>query len=280
MARVLPQTCRNRSHASVRASMAAVLFVACGLPAAAHDSWLRLSATQPATDLLVLELYGGARYPKSEGPTPADRLAQAGCAGAHGTFALVPRTEHPVSLELRARASRLAPLACWVELKPQPITLEPALVQTYFDDIRAPAAVRQAWARLQADGVGWSEVYRKFIRIELPQPDMTQADLAALRRPMNLPLELVPAGAEPLRRGVEGEYLALAEGKPVEGLPVEFVSTRSPLGIWRQTDRDGRVRFTAPFTGEWLLRGTVLEVPAAPGHVWHSRFATLTVWMQ
>jgi hypothetical protein len=58
------------------------------------------------------------------------------------------------------------------------------------------------------------------------------------------------------------------------------VSTRSPLGIWRQTDRDGRVRFTAPFTGEWLLRGTVLEVPAAPGHVWHSRFATLTVWMQ
>jgi hypothetical protein len=262
-------------RASSRALLAAAVLLAFVATASAHDSWLRLSDTDTAADLLLLELDGGARYPRSEWPTPAARVAASGCIDARQRVALVPRAEHPTSLELRARISRPGLLACWVELKPQDIKIEPQLVQVYFDDIRAPAAVRQAWSQLQARGIPWTEVYRKFIRIELPQDG--GGDLAALRHPLGGPLELVPVGGAPLRHGVEAEFLALADGKPVEGLAVEFVSRRSPIGIWRQSDGQGRLRFAAPFPGEWLLRSTALEIPRAPDHTWHSRFATLTL---
>jgi len=253
----------------------ACLLACAAAAAAAHDSWLRVADTQPSADLLVLDLDGGARYPKSEWPTPAGRIANAGCTGAAGSHALVARNEQATALEMRSRVGRETPLTCWVELKPQDIAIEPALVPTYFDDIRAPEPLRRKWAQLHADGVAWKEVYRKFVRIELA-PAGT-ADAATLRRPLNVALELLPLGGAPLARGVEAEYVALADGKPVEGLAVEFVSYRSPVGVWRQSDRNGRFRFTPPFAGEWLLRSTALEAPAAPGQPWRSRFATLTV---
>lgn len=263
---------------SVRTLTAALLAGAIATSAAAHDSWFRQPRAQPAGDLLVLDLEGGARYPKSEWATPAGRLATAGCASAAGVVPLVARTEEPTALQMRARMDRSAPLTCWAELKPQDIAIEAALVPTYFDDIRAPDSVRQAWSQLQAQGVGWKEVYRKFMRIEIPRA--IAGDNAAVRRPLQVALELLPVGGAPLRRGVESEYVALADGKPVEGLAVEFVNYRSPIGVWRQTDRNGRFRFTPPLPGEWLLRSTVLDPPRGPDHVWHSRFATLTVWIE
>lgn len=265
----------------VRVAGAALLAMAAAClaaPAAAHDSWLRPADVQRADDLLVLDLSGGARYPKSEWPTPAARLANSGCADNQGVRPLVPREELATALELRARVDRSIALTCWVELKPQDIAIETALVPTYFDDIRAPAPVRQAWAGLSARGIPWKEVYRKFVRIELPQS--AGGDLAQLRRPLNVALELLPVGGAPLRRGVEAEYVALALGKPVAGLAVEFVSHRSPVGVWRQSDANGRFRFAAPFPGEWLLRSTALEPPQAPDQPWRSRFATLTVSVQ
>lgn len=260
---------------SSRIWAAALLLGAFAASAPAHDSWFRPAPAQPSGDLLVLDLEGGARYPRSEWPTPAGRIANAGCASAAGVLALVPRTEQATALQMRVRVDRSAPLTCWAELKPQDIAIEPGLVQTYFDDIRAPDRVRQAWAQLHAQGVAWKEIYRKFIRIEMPQPG--GRDRAALRKPLNAALELLPVGSAPLQRGVESEYVALSDGKPVEGLAVEFVSYRSPVGVWRQTDHEGRFRFVPPLPGEWLLRSTALDPPQGPDHVWHSRFATLTV---
>ena len=98
-----------------------------------------------------------------------------------------------------------------------------------------------------------------------------------MRKPRNYPLELVPVGNDPVRAGGESEYQALADGKPVPNLAVEFVSLRSPLGIWKQTDADGRMRVSLPYGGEWLLRATVLVVPTSPQEPWRSSFATLTV---
>lgn len=263
---------------SVRILGAALLLGAIAASAAAHDSWFRHDQVQTSEDLLVLHLEGGARYPKSEWPTPAGRLASAACASAADVLPLVPRTEEPTGLQMRVRVGRSVPLTCWVELKPQDIAIADSLVPTYFDDIRAPEKVRQTWAQLHAEGVPWKEVYRKFVRIEMPQP--AAVDRTALRKPLNVALELLPVGGAPLRHGVESEYVALSDGKPVEGLAVEFVSYRSPIGVWRQTDRNGRFRFAPPLPGEWLLRSTALDLPTGPGHVWHSRFATLTVWIE
>lgn len=245
----------------------------------AHDTWLHVAEQQPGSGLLVLEMGSGSRYPRSEGAVPGSRVVAPGCVDeSRNSRSLAPRQELATTLELRARAGDARALACWLELLPVDLVLTPELVQVYFQDIRAPQPVRDAWAAQQKAGIGWKEVYRKYVRIETPlQGSDAVTDWAALRKPRNHALELVPVGREALRAGKDAEYQALAGGKPVADLAVEFVSLRNPAGIWRQTDANGRMRVALPFAGEWLLRATVLHVPASPQEPWRSEFATLTV---
>lgn len=261
-----------------RSAAVAALLWAAGATAQAHDSWLR-QLPPPGAGLLALELGSGARYPKSEIGLGADRIARSGCVDAGGRErALQARTQRPEGLELRARVPEAAALACWLELKPVTTALSNELAQAYLAEIRAPQPVRDAWSRQLASGAGWQETYRKFIRIEAPtQGGADAADLSGLRKPLRTGLELIPIGGAPLTRGAVVEFQALSDGRPLAGLAVEFVQRRSPLGIWRETDGEGRIRIALPLQGEWLLRGTALEPPAAPGQPWTSRFSTLTV---
>lgn len=264
-------------HATA-ALVATILLAVCG-SALSHDSWLRLLPEQPGSGLLALDLGVGTRYPKSDGPTTADSIAQSACADAGGRrLPLQARAQRPAGLELRSRVGDAAAASCWVELKPHTVELTAELVQTYFLEIRAPQALRDAWARQQATGAAWQEVYRKFIRIELPAlGGSAPGDLSALRRPRGTGLELVPVGAAPIAKGVVADFQALTDGKPMPGLAVEFVSRRSPLGIWRETDAEGRISLALPLAGEWLLRTTSLEAPSGAGQPWRSRFSTLTI---
>lgn len=247
--------------------------------ACAHDTWLHVSAVQPGVGLLGLDMGSGARYPKSEEAVPGSRLVEPECVDETGTtHPLVPRQDVDVRLELRARMGSAGAASCWTELLPVELVLTPELVQVYFQDVRPPQAVKDAWAARQKAGIGWKEIYRKFTRIETAVPGpASPASWAALRKPRNYPLELLPVGDAPVRPGIESEYQALANGKPVAGLAVEFVSLRSPVGIWRETDAQGRMKLALPYAGEWLLRATVLDVPPSLQDVWRSKFATLTV---
>lgn len=262
----------------LRAAFTGLCIVATGA-AFAHDTWLHVADQQPGSGLLALQMGSGARYPKSEGAVPASRVLGAGCADDTGASRpLAPRQELPVMLELRARVGAARSVACWLALPPVDLVLTPELVQVYLQDIHAPQPVRDAWAAQQKAGIAWKEVYRKYVRIEAPVPGAeTVAVPATMRQPRNYPLELLPVGDSPVRAGAEAEFQALANGKPVADLPVEFVSLRNPAGIWRQTDARGRMRLALPFGGEWLLRSTVLHVPATPQEPWRSEFATLTV---
>lgn len=267
------------SIARITRLLAALALAALAGASQAHDTWLHVAGQQPGSGLLGLEMGSGARYPKSEGAVPGSRLVSPGCVDETGaSHPLAPRQEHDVTLDLRARTGDAKALACWTELLPVDLVLTPALVQVYFQDVRVPQAVRDAWAAQQKAGIGWKEVYRKYVRIETALPGAEPAaSWAALRKPRNYPLELVPVGDAPVRPGVEAEYQALSNGKPVPGLAVEFVSLRSPVGIWKETDANGRMRLAVPYAGEWLLRATVLDVPATPEDIWRSKFATLTV---
>lgn len=268
-------------HHLFRTGVAGLCLALCGA-AFAHDTWLHVTEQQPGSGLLALEMGSGSRYPRSEGVVPGSRLVSPGCADETGASRpLAPRQELAVTLELRARIGPARALGCWLELLPVDLTLTPELVQVYFQDIRAPQPVRDAWAAQQKAGLAWKEVYRKYVRIEAPlQGADAVTDWSAVRKPRNYALELVPVGGAPLRAGTEAEFQALADGKPVADLPVEFVSLRNPAGIWRQTDANGRMRLALPFAGEWLLRSTVLHVPASPQDPWRSAFATLTVQVQ
>ncbi|RYF35768.1 MAG: DUF4198 domain-containing protein [Comamonadaceae bacterium] len=178
-------------------------------------------------------------------------------------------------MQVAARRGKPA-LACWLEIKPFELAMEQEKVEVYFAEIRPPQSVRDAWAGMQARGVAWQESYRKFARIELATAAAASApERAAVRRPAGLDLEIVVLGDAPIAVGQPLEFQVLREGRPLAGFPVELVSERSPLGVWRETDSAGRLRHTLPFAGRWLLRGTDLRL--APQDRWSSLFVTLAI---
>lgn len=265
-----------------RRALAALALCCLTSVAWAHDTWLQVAAQQPGSGLLGLEMGSGARYPASEAAVAGWRLVRAGCADEAGTgHALAPRQERDLVLVLRARTGSAHALGCWTELRPVDVVLAPGLVEAYLREIRAPQAVKDAWAARQKAGVGWKEIEHRSLRIETAVPGASPAaSWAALRQPRGAPLELVPVGDVRLRAGVAAEFQALANGRPVAGLAVEAVSRRHPIGVWKETDAHGRIQLALPESGEWLLRAAVLAIPPTPQDAWRSNFATLVVQVQ
>src|SRR6185369_7747289 len=134
-----------------------------------HDSWLSPARSAAPPGQVRLELATNNRYPLQEFSQSAASVAQARCSDGAATPPLRPLAEQSHWLDLGAR---LAPgsgqaVACWAELAPAEIEIQPRLVQVYFADIHTPAANRQAWTQLQQLALPWRETYRKFARIEL-----------------------------------------------------------------------------------------------------------------
>ena len=263
-------------HAA-RAALLAALW-ACAAPAWSHDSWLAVVQPAAGAAATTLELATGNRFPVQEVAPAPDNVARAGCSDGRGTVALAARRQGERALGMEAMpAGGRSPLACWVELGALNIELRPQVVPVYLDEIRAPRSVRAAWARMQADGVRWQERYRKFARIELAGGQAPAAALSAARKPIGLDLEIVLLGGEPVRAGEPLAFQVLRDGRPLAGFPVELVSDRSPVGIWRTTDAQGLLQHRLPFAGQWLLRGTDLRLSATRRDAWESRFVTLVV---
>jgi hypothetical protein len=255
-----------------RAAVLAVLFLVAS-QGWSHDSWLSPSRGGAPSGQVALELATGNRYPVQEFGQSAAGVLQSACATSAGTrVPLRPLREQARWLDLAARVPHDAgqPLSCWLELAAVETEIEPRLVEVYFAEIRTSAANRQAWAALQARGLPWRESYRKFARIELGQD-------AQPRPPAGLDLEIVLLGEQPIAPGRQLEFQVLRDSKPFAGFPVELVSERSALGIWRETDTDGKLRHNLPFPGRWLLRGTDLRPSTARPDTWESRFVTLTL---
>lgn len=256
-----------------------VLAVLCatGWQAHAHDSWLSPSRHDSPGGPAVLELSTGNRYPVQEFSQTPESVVRSQCIDRQGrTTSLRPLKVQPQWLDL-VSGSRLPQLSCWVELGAAEIAdLEPSLVNVYFAEIRASAFHRETWAAMQARKLPWRESYRKFARIELPLA-AAPAQRAAARRPAGLDLEIVVMGDQPIVTGQPVSFQVLRDGKPLPQFPVELVSERSPLGIWRQTDAQGMVQHTLPFGGRWLLRGTDLRLSAERPDTWQSRFVTLAL---
>jgi len=264
------------------ASRIAALAVLCAaLSAHAHDSWLAPSRDDSPPGQAVLELATGTRYPVQQFGQSFGSVARSGCIGSGGgALALTPLHEHENWLDLvtKVGSGDGPPLACWVELGAVDTLLEPKIVEVYFKDIRPPEAVRQTWAALQARKLPWRESYRKFARIELPAAAGTPAQsLAAARQPLGLGLEIVVLGAAPIAVGQPLSFQVLRDGKALPGLSVELVSERNAFGVWRQSDTNGQLRHTLPFSGRWLLRATELRPSIRTPDAWESRFVTLAI---
>jgi hypothetical protein len=244
-----------------------------------HDSWLSPARGAAPPGQLMLELATGNRYPVQEFSQAPSSVTAAGCSDGAGTMPLRPLAAKPQWLELGAGITEGAQaISCWVELAPVETEIEPRVVEVYFNEIRTSAENRQTWAAMRARGLPWRESYRKFARIELaPAGNARTADLAAVRRPAGLDLEIVVLGQQAIAINQPLEFQVLRDGRPMAGFPVELVSERSALGIWRETDADGKLRHSLPFAGRWLLRGTDLRLSAQRAGSWESRFVTLAI---
>jgi hypothetical protein len=245
----------------------ALALLLAGGAAHAHDSWLAPSRDASPAETR-LEFATGTRYPVQDLNPGATSLVRADCAvGSGARMALQASDRSPKWLDLRA-ATREA-RACWVETRDFELELQPQLIPVYLDEIRASRELRDTWARMQARGLAWRETYRKYARIELaaggPYP------------PAALAMEIVPLGEGSIETGRTLEFQVLRDGRPLAGLPVELVSERSRIGIWRETDAEGKLRHVLPFAGRWLLRATDLRVSAQDADRWESRFVTLAI---
>ncbi|TFZ01305.1 DUF4198 domain-containing protein [Ramlibacter rhizophilus] len=250
---------------------------ACALaPAAAHDTWLQV-LDAPAAGLLELAASTGPHFPAAESAPSMDGLAASGCIDAQGrAIALRARLERPTALILRTRAEPQAALSCWIETRPQRVTLGEAEVETYLREIQAPAELRERWQQQRRAGAPWQESFVKQARLEhTPQ---APADPAALRMPRSRGLEIRLLGDAPVQVGQALRAEVLLDGQPLAGQAVQLLGERLPLGPWRRSDARGQLEFPPlPLAGHWLLRSTRLLPPETPEGEWRSRFSTLLV---
>ena len=251
-------------------SATATLCLVMAARTAAHDTWFAVAPARSGGEA-VLALGTGNRFPVQESGVATAYLDRSGCRLHDGNrVALDPLREGPTALTLRSASQGRAAaggLSCWAQLVPLEIEIEPAKVSIYFDEIDAPAAVREAWARLQARGIAWKERYTKHARVEIGARTR-----AASPAPMGMDL-LLDAGEGGLRSGDPLVVQVLRDGSPLAGLALEM---RGEQGTsWHRSDAEGRVRLVAPPPGRWVLRGTDLRLSPTDAERWESRFVTL-----
>jgi len=274
--RAHPLAARARStgmdHPRLRPIALAIALTAllCAAPARAHDTWFApLPAQAPGS--VALALGTGNHFPVQESGIEARYLVHSGCRHdpAGPVIALQPIGNSATALALHVKSASAQPLSCWAQTSAFDVVLEPSKIAVYLKDIQASASVREAWARMSARGVPWQERYTKHARIEL-QPGASAA--APVEMAMDV---LFEAPARTPRSGDALQFRVLRDGRPLPDFAVELRGDRSPIGLWSKTDAEGRVRFTAPLPGRWVVRGTDLRLSEHEPDLWVSRFVTL-----
>jgi uncharacterized GH25 family protein len=257
------------------AAVAALLAGVAAAPARAHDTWLlpdQVKAT--AGGSATFAMTSGMAFPAEDSAIDADRLTRSGVrlAGAQQAFARLDGSEH--ALKLTAPLERPGVATVWVELRPRTMELTPDQVAHYVEEVGAPPEVLARW-QATPEPRRWREAYRKhaktFVRVGQPSGDRSWAE------PVGSPVELVPEhDPTALVAGGDLTVRLLRDGAPATGANVALVRAGEEQAVVRATDAEGKVTFSLPHGGWYLLKSTYLR-PAAAGELdWEADFATLT----
>ena len=263
----------RRFRCSRASAATALCWALAALPAQAHDTWLAWRDGAPPSQVW-LAIGTGEQFPRFSSPIERADVDEAGCREADGR--VVPLQAQRVQgaalwlqASLGAGGTADQGVGCWAQTRPRRLELTAADVQTYLHEIRAPRALLDRWASEALAGAVWIERFSKHARIE-----RHRGGDGAPRQPSGLALDIVIEGAAP---AVGQEFLVrvLHEGRPLAGQALQLLGEQAPLGLWLQTDDEGRARVRLPMAGRWLLRGTDLRPPEKTGEPWRSRFMTL-----
>jgi hypothetical protein len=243
----------------MKRALATACLLAASATAAAHDTWF-----EPLADG-TLSLGTGTRFPKRESGIGVEYLRQHGCQRAEtGVAPLTPlhNTDDALLFTVPAGA-----VSCWMQLMPFEIDLPADKIGIYLNEVRPPKAVLDAWAGMQARGLPWHERYTKHARIERPG--------GGTPRPSDMDMDVLLDSAQAPRVGQPIGFQVLRDGLPLADFAVELRSDRTPFGLWRRTDAEGRVQFQPPLAGQWILRGVDLRLSEDRPDTFDSRFVTL-----
>lgn len=238
--------------------------------ALAHDTWFE-PLPGAAAGGVAFALGTGNRFPLQEFPVGIEQLVSSGCRDAAGAVVALQRLQDkPNALWLRAAVRADGAPSCWAQVQPFEVEIAPRIVELYFKEIQAPAAVREAWAEMHRRGVTWKERYTKHARIET-----WRAGAAVSTQPVPMAMDVLLTSDGPVGVDRPLGFQVLRDGLPLPDFPVELQNSASGLGIWRRTDAQGRVTFSPPLPGRWILRGTDLRLSETQRDYWESRFVTL-----
>ena len=265
-----------RSSSSRTLVVAGMLCLVVTVAAAAHDTWLLPASLRvPVGRPVTISLTSGMAFPADDFAINPARIARADVRLAGATSALSRPTHAEQALRYRWRPARAGVATLVVELAPKTLTLAPASIGEYLDEIGASPALRASWAAMPAPKQ-WRERYVKhaatFIRVGRAAGDSSWV------KAMGMGLEIVPLGdPTALRAGDSLRVLVLRAGKPLPGFSI--ASRPAGRAIARQvtTDSVGGAVVALPGAGRWLLSGTDLRRSSEPELEWESDFATLTI---
>lgn len=261
---------------SARRRLLAILLLALGGSAAAHDTWLAPIDAPDGGRLLALGT--GERFPRQQTALDFAQVQAAACHRPDGSSTPLTWVAYrDTATVLRPAATLPADVRwrCWLQARPLPITLSDAVVSLYLDEIRALPAVRARWAAQQARGVRWQETYTKHARIETAGPGAAgQPGTAGGLPGLDLQADM-PAAA--LRAGDRLRVQLLRDGQPLAGQPVALHNDLNRLVLWQPTDAEGWVTWTLPLAARWLVTSVDLRPADGRPDAWDSRFASLAI---
>jgi hypothetical protein len=251
-----------------------LILLACA-GAQAHDTWFE-PLSRNARGEVALALGTGAQFPQHDVGIGPELIQQSGCSSDGKAE---PTRLRSLREEVRSHSYRAATgatveqgLHCWMQMHPIELAVSDENAALYLKEIGASAELRARWEAMRARGVKWQERYVKTARIE-----WVGSSGAVSTQSVSTAMDvLMTASRQPLRAGDEVTFQVLRDGQPLAGLPVELRSDVSPIGIWRNTDTQGRITVKLPLAAKWMLRGTDLRSAAHNADFWESRFVTLT----
>ena len=243
---------------------------------AAHDTWLLPSSMRvPVGRTVALSLTSGMAFPADDFAIDPKRIARAEIRLNGKVEQLRGGRSRPTSLRYTwtPRAPGVATIA--VELAPKTLTLEPKLIEEYFQEIHAGPSIRAQWDSIPMPKQ-WRESYVKhatsFVRVGAPKGDSSWA------LPVGLGLEIIPE-RDPTAL-VAGDVLpvrVLLHGAPLPGIAVGARREGQSSESFVPTDAAGRASVRLPRAGRWLLFGTDLRRAKEAGLEWRSDFITTTI---
>jgi uncharacterized GH25 family protein len=244
--------------------------------ASAHDTWLvaRRSAVQVG-QVIHLDLTSGMAFPNLDYAIKPDRVGVARYRLNGRTVEVRDFVSGPKSLRLRATPAASGVAIFWVELKPKSLELTEKLVEEYFDEINASAAIREQWAK-GGPKKRWREIYTKHAKTFVGVGDASKDN--SWSQPVGMALEMVPEkNPTALRSGDDFSIKVLKNGIEFGDFSIGMICQGDAKASFQKTDAQGQATFRLARAGNCLFTGTDLRPSTKPNTEWESDFSTLAI---